>query len=887
MPILAGTKLGPYEILAPLGAGGMGEVYRALDPRIGREVAVKILPVAYSADPDRLRRFELEARATGVLNHPNILAIHDLGTQDGSPYLVSELLEGETLRDKLRTGPLPLRKAIEYALQMAHGLAAAHDKGIAHRDLKPENIFVTKDGRVKILDFGLAKLILPETAKDAASALQTGAPESQPGTVLGTMGYMSPEQVRGRPSDHRSDIFSFGAILYEMLSGQRAFKGDTPADTISAILHKDPLELSDSGALPPGVNRLIRHCLEKTPEERFQSMRDVAFDVETLSGISATQTTSSVSTPERRGIPGWLQPVVILLLLAIAGIFAAGYFARAPKPAPVIRFSFNAPKTPASTDNTLISTMQMALSPDGSQLTFAAPYTSNQNILWIRSLNGVTPRPLQGTEGAIYPFWSPDSRFIGFFTTDGKLKKTDVRAGSIQTLCNASAGRGGTWSPDGRILYAPDKLGGIYQVSSDGGETKPVTDDPAQQGISYRWPVFLPDYDHFLYLSQNSVGAPIGVFLSSLHSKESKLLLKVNSNVAYRSPGILLFCRDRKLMGQKFDWKRGTFSGEAFTVVEETLSFNAGRGLAAFSVSETGILAYQTDTVTPSPLVWLDRTGKQVNTAGELGYYTNPRISPDGKRIAVVRHETHSEEGDVWLYDTERSSSTRFTFNAAGYTDLVWSNDGNQIFFGNGDLFQKASNGTGNETNLFKSPIGKVPTDISPDGKFLAVNLDNAKTQQDLWILPLSGDRILFPFLQAAYNENTGRFSPDGRWIAYTSDESGGSEIYVRPFPAKDAGKWQVSNSGGILPRWNHNGKELFYVSTDKNMLMSVEIKPGDAFESGQPKPLFEMPTPTIVDDALYDVTPDGQRFIVSSPPGRQYPSTVTVVVNWTADLKN
>jgi serine/threonine protein kinase len=886
MPIQSGSKLGPYEILAPLGAGGMGEVYRARDPRIGRDVAVKLLPSAYSADPERLRRFELEARATGVLNHPNILAIHDLGTQDGSPYIVSELLEGETLRDKLRIGPVPLRKTIEYALQLAHGLAAAHDKGIAHRDLKPENIFVTKDGRLKILDFGLAKLIQPETANEEVSRLQTGSPESQPGMVLGTIGYMSPEQVRGRPSDHRSDIFAFGAILYEMLSGKRAFQADTAADTMGAILQKDPLEASGAGTLPPGINRLIRHCLEKTPEERFQSMRDVAFDVETLTGISETQATSPATPLSRRALPGWLQPMAIVALAALTVLFATGYFARAPKAAPVIRFSLNVPKAPASTDNTVISTLQMALSPDGNQLVFASPYTGQQNILWIRPLDSINAKPLLGTEGAFYPFWSPDSRFIGFFTT-GKLKKIDVQSGSIQTICDAPTGRGGTWSPDGTILLAPDKLGAIVQVSSEGGEIKAVTDDPAQRGISYRWPEFLPDYDHFLYLSQYSGSGYDGVFLSSLHSKDSRLVSKVNSRVAFLLPGYLLFYRDGKLMGLKFDWKRGAVSGDAFAIAPETVSYNAGRGFPGFSASETGVLSYQPDTVTPSPLVWLDRTGKQVDTAGELDFYTCPRISPDGKRIAVVRHGTHSEEGDIWLYDTERSSMTRFTLNPAAYTDLAWSNDGNKIFFSDIDLFQKPSNGAGNQTLLFKSPIGKVPTDVSPDGKFLAMNLDNAKTQQDLWIFPLSVESKPFPLLQETYNENSGQFSPDNRWIAYASDESGKTEIYVRPFPAKDAGKWQVSNSGGILPRWRRDGKELFYISTDKNMMMAVDIKPGATFESAPPRPLFEMPLITLPDDTLYDVTPDGQRFIVSSPPGRQYPSTINVVVNWMGDLKN
>lgn len=882
MPIPSGSKLGPYEIISPLGAGGMGEVYRARDPRIGRDVAIKILPSVYSGDPDRLRRFELEARATGVLNHPNILAIHDLGTDGGAPYLVSELLEGETLRDRLRSGPLPLRKTIEYSLQFAHGLAAAHDKGIAHRDLKPENIFITRDGRLKILDFGLAKLTHPETSGDGVSALQTGAVLSQPGMVLGTMGYMSPEQVRGHSSDHRSDIFTFGAILYEMLTGKRAFAGDTAADTMGAILHKDPLEVSESAALPAAVSRMIRHCLEKAPEERFQSMRDVAFDLETLTGVSGSQATAAAVPllPPRTFV--WMHRAATALFAALAIFFAVGYFARAPKPASTVRFSVNAPQPVETPGSHPVD--QMALSPDGRFLVYAAPYTTQQSVLWIRSLSNISVQPLAGTEDATYPFWSPDSHYIGFFTT-GKLKKIDIQTNAIQSICDAPTGRGGTWSPDGTILFAPDKLGGLVQVPAAGGEVEAVTDDPGAQGITYRWPEFLPDHDHFLYLLQGDEKLT-GVYLSSLRSKDRKLVLKAVSNVAYTPSGILLFYRDGRLMGQKFDWKKQVTSGEPFNVAPERISYNLGRGFAAFSVSDSGTLSYEPDNVAPSPLIWLDRAGKQIDTAGDLGFYTSPRLSPDGKRIAVVRHETHSEEGDMYLYDTERRNISRFTFRPAPYSPPVWSVDGSRIIFGDTDLFEKASSGAGNETVLFHSPIGKVPLDISPDGGFLALDLDSAKTQGDLWVLPLTGEKKPFPFLQTVYNEGGARFSPDGRWIVYQSDESGKGEIYVRPFPTGEAGKWQVSTSGGLQPRWRKDGKELFYISTEKMMLMAVDIMPGTAFESGVPRPLFDMPLATLADDSLYDVSPDGQRFIVSTPPGRTYPSTITVVLNWMSDLK-
>lgn len=884
MTFISGTKLGPYEILSPLGAGGMGEVYRARDPRIGRDIAIKILPQAYSEDPDRLRRFELEARAAGGLNHPGILAIYDVGTQDDTPYLVSELLEGETLREKLRTGPLPQRKSIEYAIQLAQALAAAHDKGIAHRDLKPENILITSDGRVKILDFGLAKLIHPEKSGDQVSMLQTGAPESQPGMVLGTMGYMSPEQVRGQPSDHRSDIFTFGTILYEMLSGNRAFHGGTAADTISAILHKDPPEITGGqSSLSPAANRIIRHCLEKNPNERFQSMRDIAFDLESLTGLSGTVTTSPVPSSPVRNISAWLHRGLTAVLALLLLFLAIRYFLRPAQIAPMIRFSLDTPQDPAKADNTVVP-LQLAVSPDGSQLVFVCPDKGTQNVLWLRPLSSMNAQSLQGTDNAIYPFWSTDARYVGFFAS-GKLKKIDVRTGSVQVICDAPAGRGGAWNSDGNILFAPDKLGGLYQVSAEGGEPKLVTDDRAKEAITYRWPMFLPDYDHFVYLQQWASGATGTVNIGSLHSKDRKLLMNANSNVAYVSPGYLLFYRDGKLMGQKFDWKRQTLSGEVFSVSPDQLAYNQARGFTTFSASYNGVISYQPDRVTPSSLIWLDRSGKQTGTAGEPGFFSNARLSPDGKRIVVIRHETHTEEGDIWLLDLEKNNLSRFTFKPDIYSSPTWTPDGKGILFGGVNIFRKDSSGTGNESLIFKSLFSKNPTSITRDGKYVAVSVDNAKTQQDLWILPLSG-AAPYAFLNAAYNENYGQFSPDGRWLAYASDESGKSEIYVRPFPAKDAGKWQVSTSGGILPVWRADGKELYFVSS-QNMLMAAEIKASDTFDSGTPQALFQMPLITITDDTLYDVTTDGQRFIMTNQPGKVFRPSISVVVNWAPDLKN
>ncbi|PWT91849.1 MAG: hypothetical protein C5B54_04520, partial [Acidobacteria bacterium] len=843
-------------------------------PRIGREVAIKVLPNIFSTDEDRLRRFELEAKATGVLNHPNILAIHDVGRDNGSPYLVSELLEGDTLRDKLRGGPLPARKAIEYGIQIAQGLAAAHEKGIIHRDLKPENIFVTKDGRIKILDFGLAKLSQPQSAAEEVSKLQTGAPESRPGVVLGTMGYMSPEQVRSQPSDHRSDIFTFGAILYEMLSGTRAFRGNTAADTISAILHADPPEITGVNATsPPALNRLLRHCLEKNPEERFQSMRDIAFDLETVTGISSTQVTASIPASAPFKFKKLHSAATILFALSTI-LFAIAYFSRHPEPAQIIRFSVDIPNPTLGG----VGTEELAISPDGKKLIFYAPYTSSQFILWFRSLDSNVSQPLPGTEDARYPFWSPDNRHVGFFVT-GKMKKIDLITKSTQDICDAPTGRGGTWSGNGIILFSRDKLGGLYMVPENGGTLTPVTADRAKEGISYRWPMFLPDQKHFLYLAQEEDRNPPTIYFSSLGSKDRKPIVKTPSNAGF-SQGNLIFSENGKLVAQRFDPKSGTLMGDIVPVVSDQISTNETRGYSAFTISESGTLAYQPDVVTPSPMIWLDRTGKQMDTAGELAYYSHPRISPDGKKIAVIRHETHSEQGNIYLYDVQRHAMVRFTRQTAIYNNPIWSTDGANVIFSAEDLLQKSVTGAGAESALFHSDLSKTATDMSSDSKFLAVTLDNAQTQQDLWIFPLTGDRKPYAFLQSGANESQGQFSPDGQWLAYTSNESGKSEVYVQPFPNKDTGKWQISVEGGGLPQWRRDGKELFYIS-DKNILMSVDVSLGSTFDSAAPKPLFEMPLANIADDSIYDVSADGQRFLVTSPPGRTFTSIINMVVNW------
>ncbi len=874
MQLLPGTKLGPYEIISLIGAGGMGEVYRARDPRIGREVAIKILPETFTADTDRLRRFEQEAHAAGVLNHPGILSIFDIGTDLSRPYIVSELLEGETLREKLQTGPLMRRKAIEYALQIASALATAHDKGIVHRDLKPENIFITREGRAKILDFGLAKLIYPDApaAVSNQSKLQTLEGQSTPGMMLGTVGYMSPEQVRGLSSDHRSDIFAFGVVLYEMLTGKRAFQGNTNADTLSTILQKDPPELSESNpdlSLP--LVRIIQHCLEKNPEERLQSMRDIRIYLETLSGLSGT-TVTSTALPPPAGQMRRIFPWVIASLLAIAtAVFAIGYFQRIPKPKGPVSFSINAP-VGISFDSFAIG---MAVSPDGTRLVFGAPDENGKFVLWDRQFNNPIARPLPGTEETfLYPFWSPDSRNVGFFA-EGKLKTIDINSEAVRILCDAPAGRGGTWNRKGWIVFAPDKYGALFRVAATGGQPEQVTITP-KEGVSYRWPSFLPDDSHFLF---SDFDIDQSIKIGSLDSKEEKILVRENSNAFFAPPNHVLFAQNGRLIAQQLDLKRLELKGEAISISNQNVVQNHARAFAAFTVSAAGVLTYQADTVPPSRLVIVDRSGKRVAEVGEPGYYSYPRFSPDGKKLSVARHQSHIEPGDIWLLDLMKGTMSRFTFEPQLYGPAVWTPDGKKIQYGERDLFEKPVSGTTAEKPLFKSGLGKTTFDVSSDGKYQLFALDNRQTLLDVWVLPLFGEGKPFPFVATPHNENTARFSPDGKWVAYDSSESGKEEVYVRAFPDADAGKWQISNAGGVHPVWRGDGKEIFY--RNGRNIMASEITLNPEFESGTPKILFETALPTLADDTLFDVSRDGERFVLSTPPDSQYFSSVTVVLNW------
>jgi eukaryotic-like serine/threonine-protein kinase len=893
MTLAAGTHLGRYEIRSQLGAGGMGEVYLARDPKINRDVAIKVLPATFSSDAERLRRFELEVEASGKLNHPNIIAVYDVEMHDGSPYVVYELLEGETLRQRLRNGPLSPRKAIDYGLQIAHGLTAAHDKGIVHRDLKPENLFITQDDRIKILDFGLAKLTETVQNIEAQTDVLTRKVNTDPGAVMGTAGYMAPEQVRAQRVDHRSDIFCLGLILYEMLSGKRAFRGDTAVETLNAILKEDPPQLSESnGHINPALERVVLHCLEKNPAQRFQSTGDVAFALESLSGLSSNRTLAEELTAAvpRRNPHSWLPWIITaaLLLALIAALpFAVAYLRRSPTEESVIRLSVSLP------DKVTMSgtTPAVAISPDGRQIAFVAT-REGQNSLWVRSLDSFTPKSLAAMEisgSPTPPFWSPDSRFIGFFA-GGKLKKVEASGGPPQTLCDLPAARGGTWNRDGVILVGTT-AGTLFRVSQAGGELTPlIALDQSRFETSHRWPSFLPDGRHFLFFVRSGKVENTGVYVGSLDSKETRQLLPNVLSAVYAPPGFLLFLRNETLMAQPFDANTLKLTGEQVPIAEQ-VAFNSGLGRGSFSVSENGVIAFRTGGGQIDQPLWFDRTGKQTGALAEAGVYFNLALSPvDEKQAAVDRTDPQIGTNDIWLFDLARNSvSSRFTTDPAGDSCPLWSPDAKRIVFasyrtGSWSLYEKSASGGESEKVILASVEEKVPDDWSRDGKFIIYESFNGKTKWDLWLLR-TADKNTSPLLQSEFNERQASFSPDGKYIAYTSDKSGSVAVYVQTFPLSGS-EWRISTDAGAQPRWRSDGRELFYIGGDRKLMM-VDVKPGSPFQVGVPKPLFETRVPTLMDFRNhYVVTADGQRFLINSMTEQRGSTPIDVVKNWTTLLK-
>jgi eukaryotic-like serine/threonine-protein kinase len=893
MALNIGTRLGPYEIQSIIGAGGMGEVYRANDTRLSRIVAIKVLPVHLSADSALRQRFEREARTISSLSHPNICALYDMGNQDGIEFLVMEYLEGETLSDRLKRGALPKDQLLRCGIQIAEALDEAHRRGVVHRDLKPANIMLTKSG-VKLLDFGLAKLNTSEllTPSSNVSILPTEAGLQNlttEGTILGTFHYMAPEQLEGKGTDARSDIFALGTVLYEMATGRRPFTGQSQAALISAVLSSDPASISTpQSMIPPALDHVVKKALAKNPVDRWQTARDVATELKwVLEGGS--QMTAAFVRKKRFRRESIVFPILsaILLLITIALIFAlyrSSY--RLKEERPVKLFVLPPPKA--------MATDALAISGDSRNLAFVATGPDGGKSLWMRSLDSSTPEQLSGTEDATYPFWSPDNRFIAFFTQN-RLKKMEIRGGPPQVLCDVSGARGGTWNRDGLILISPTFTAGLYRMPAAGGSLTPLTTlDSSRQETSHRWPWFLPDGHHFLYVVLSADRKNCGIFVSSIDNpKQKQQLLTDFSAAQYVTPGYLIFTRGTTLMAQAFDVDRLQLKGEPFSL-RETVGYDGYTAYALFSVSENNMLTYGNTDELKTRLVWTDRSGKQINLLGEPGRYVEPRLSPDEKKLVLARIDPDTTNYDLWIVELLRGTFTRFTFDPSNEVSPIWSPDGEWIAYcsnprGSVNIFRKASSGNGSDQLLVDSANPKYPTDWSQDGKYILYDEIDPKAKFDIWTLPLSGNRNPMPFLQTRFNESHGQFSPDGKWVAYSSDETGRAEIYIRSFPATAEGKLQISTNGGDQAQWRRDGKELFYVAAD-NRLMAVQIQTEPSLVAGVPSPLFTARVPpNSMTDARnqYVLTADGRRFLVNALATDSSASPITVVLNWTFLLRH
>ena len=872
----------------------MGEVWRARDPKLGRDVAIKVLPASLSADKDRLARFEQEAQAAGALNHPNILVIHHIGLHNGAPYIVSELLEGETLGDRLVSGALPQRKATDYALQIAKGLAAAHEKGIVHRDIKPDNIFITDDERVKILDFGLAKLIGSVDGNQPQTEVPTRRVNTDPGTVMGTMGYMSPEQLQGKQVDHRSDIFSFGAILYEMLSGRRAFRGDSMAETVSAILREDPPDLSETNkTVSPALERVVRHCLEKKPAERFHSARDLAFAIESLSGsatISGQTATISIGTSEidksdLMGVSRWFTNAKLawivgaVFLFGLLAALALLYFNRSSTDTHAARLAFMPPPELAFNDTQPDAAV---ISPDGQKIAFTATSADGKNRLYVRNLDSEEVKLLPGSENALEPFWAPDSRSLAY-GSNGKLKRSDLTGANAQVLCDSTRLVGGSWSKDGVIVFSPDFDTPLMQVPAQGGEPKPVTMNVEGSGSS-RFPYFLPDGRHFLFPQ-----GPKGIWVGSLDSPEIKQIVADRGAAVYAPPGWLIFFRNDALMAQAFDAGKLSVSGEPIPIITGAKN---NPGFRRFSVSDNGVLVWQRQWQRDYQLVWYNREGKQtgaIDAPMKVYVGQSPMLSPDGKRL-VVRRVIGSlgPDSNVWVVDLEKGTGLRITSTFSQMP--FWSPDGSRIGYNSGNSISvKAANGSGDAEIVLQRTA--FPTGWSPDGRFIIFMERGVKTRMDLWALPLLGDRKEYKLSDSPFDEQNPQLSPDGHWLAYSSDETGSYEIYVQSFSAEGklgAGKKRVSTNGGKLPVWRRDGSELFFVAEDGQIMASSVKTAGTEFQFDAPKPLFKTRTLSLEGAIFheYDVSSDGQQFLVGTLIGDTKFPPPTVIMNWTALMK-
>jgi eukaryotic-like serine/threonine-protein kinase len=934
MGLSSGARLGPYEIVAPIGAGGMGEVYRARDTRLDRTVAIKVLPESLAADPQLRERFDREARAISALNHPHICTLYDVGHQDGIDFLVLEYLEGETLDARLKSrdpgntlaasagtrgssqASIGADEALAIAIQIADALDRAHRSGIVHRDLKPANIMLTRSG-AKLLDFGLAKNAAPAIATSGLSMAPTTPPNlTAQGTILGTFQYMAPEQIEGVDADARTDIFAFGAVLFEMLTGRPAFEGKTRAQLLGAILKDEPppvstildARLKPSRSNVTALDRIVATCLAKDPDDRWQSARDLLRELTWASavgppdgGLHVPDSGDRTWRPASAGPALWAIVGALVIALAASGALALRHLRETPSVAEPLQFTIPAPENsqfggPLGGGSGVAT--QLAVSPDGRHVMFVARKDGTYG-LWLRPIASLSARQLPGTEDASFPFWSPDSRYVAFFA-GGKLKKAQISGGPPVILCDAAQGRGGTWNRDNIIVFG--LLGSSLQrVSSAGGTPVAAAQlDTAYGETSHRWPHFLPDGQHFLFTTvTGALGAalkPSVIRIGALGSLDATTLLQVESSVAYAS-GHLLFVRNGSLLAQQFDVTARHLTGDSYPVAEQVLS--EGSRYASFSTSPTGVLAYAHGSrlSAGSRLVWFDRTGRTTGQLGELAPYLNLALSPDERRVAVTMATGSPPNGDIWTIDVARGVSSRLTFDPALESLPIWSPDSSRVVFQSlripdAGLRQKLASGTSDDGLVFKAEGGTlgvpVPADWSRDGRFIAYDFQTGTSAgSDIWILPLSsGDKRPYPFVQGPGPDTNAAFSRDGHWIAYQAFDSGAPQVYVQPFPPT-GGRFQVSKESGLQPQWRGDGKELFFLANDGSM-WAAPIDTAREFQAGLAQRLFETGA-AAPGRRQYAVTKDGQRFLVLVPRSSERnasPEPLTVVVNWLAGVQ-
>ena len=869
-----GTRLGPYELLEPIGAGGMGEVYRARDTRLDRSVAVKVLPAELAERAELRARFEQEAKTISSLNHPNICALYDVGDD----YLVMELLEGETLADRIARGPLPTEQLLRIAVEITDALDKAHRRGIIHRDLKPENVMLTKSG-AKLLDFGLAKgtgaFADGENHATVAKAL------TAEGTILGTFQYMAPEQLEGRAADARSDLFALGALLYEMATGKRAFEGKSRASLIAAILSSQPQPISQLRPMtPPALDRLVQTCLAKDPDDRRQTAHDVVLE---LRFISESGSAAGVPVPVAhrrmwRERSAW-GVAAIAVIAAVALAFAIARMRGGARTGDLVQFAI---ETPPNTALYPFDTKGMAISPDGTMIAFVAGDLAGKQMLYVRHLASTKVDALAGTEDAAYPFWSPDSRQIGFFGNH-KLNRIDARGGPIETICDAASGRGGTWNRDGVIVFAPTIASALFRVPSSGGQPVSITKGTGK----HRFPWFLPDGKRLIYVAGNDLVA------GSLDGAPPTTLLTGVSNAVFAAPDRLIFSRGPLLMSQRFDPSSLKVSGEAELLPFGNVAYMSAKRLSIISASENGTLAFLPPAESESRLVWVDPQGHETGEAAETGAYEDAALSPDGKKIAVVRPAAGG--GDIWLIDTANGQPSRFTFQPGEYGYACWSRDSKKLAFtktfdGAGQVCIKSIDGA-ERIPVLRTQSWQLPYSFSPDGQTLLTFAQRVDSGYDIDAMSLGATPALTKFLATPFNETSAIFSPDGKWVAYDSDASLRKEVYVRRYPPTNE-QWQISTSGGESPRWSADGRELYYVAADT--IMHVPIGGGASWKAGAPAPLFRIPghrtaprfSGSAPQQVISGISTDQHRFLFRFGTDKAQPS-INVVLNWQKAIQN